>query len=223
MVRSYYHITGKVNVRVFEETWNELVRRHDILRTVFVHKNVPQPLQIVLKERKPDFFFKDIRSLTQKEQEACISQYKQNDKQKSFNLSRDVMLRIGVFQSGNTSFDVIMTLHHILMDGWSMSVIQDEYIRIYNALATGTRPVLEPAAGFSEYIRWLKKQDKETAITYWKNYLSNYSQQASLPQSQKNIKNLMHRHFSLNCLKQQHTNSGNWPSETMLLSIQLSR
>ncbi|MCP4348351.1 MAG: amino acid adenylation domain-containing protein [Desulfobacterales bacterium] len=186
--QSYYHITGKVNVRIFEETWNELVRRHDILRTVFVHKNVPQPLQIVLKERKTDFFFKDIRSLTQKEQETCISQYKQNDKQKSFNLSRDVMLRIGVFQSGDTSFDVIMTLHHILMDGWSMSVIQDEYIRIYKALATGTRPVLEPAAGFSEYIRWLKKQDKETAITYWKNYLSNYSQQASLPQSPKEHK-----------------------------------
>lgn len=129
--QSHFHITGELNVPIFEQTWNEIVRRHDILRTIFVHKNVAQPLQIVLKARKVDFYFENIRALTPEKQTAHCLQYEQQDRQKLFDLTKDVLMRIAVFQLDEKSFDVIWTLHHILMDGWSTSIVYQELIDIW--------------------------------------------------------------------------------------------
>jgi NRPS condensation-like uncharacterized protein/acyl carrier protein len=179
--QAFYHITGSFNLSLFEEAWNVLIQRHDILRTLFVHKNVPQPLQIVLKKRKLDLHFEDIRALTQEAQESHCQHYREKDKQTPFDLSKDVLMRLAVFQLAENSFNVFWSVHHILLDGWSVGIIHDELYTIYNALLAGQEPVLKPVVPFSQYITWLNKQNKEEAKQYWRDYLTDYHRLTTLP------------------------------------------
>ncbi|KPA18710.1 plipastatin synthase subunit D [Candidatus Magnetomorum sp. HK-1] len=178
-----FHISDHLDVPVFNETWNELVKRHDILRTIFVHKNVPQPLQIVLKSRKIDFHFEDISTLSEERQEIYYNQYIDKDKQRHFDLSKDVLMRIAVFKLDDTSFNIIWTFHHILLDGWSTGIIYEELNIIYNALKQCEKPKLNSPVSFSHYINWLKGQNKKTAKSYWEKYLKDYKHLTTLPRN----------------------------------------
>ena len=178
-----FHISGNLNIPVFEETWNNLMQRHDIFRTIFVYKNVPQPLQIVLKKRKIDFSFQDISTLSKEKQDIHWKNYQEKDKQFPFGLSKDVLMRLAVFKLNDTSFNITWSLHHILLDGWSAGIIYQEMLNIYNSLIQDKPLKLPKAIPFSKYIRWLKKQDTKAAKNYWKNYLIDYQQLISIPRT----------------------------------------
>lgn len=176
-----YHISGKMDVSLFEAAWNELVRRHDIFRTVFVHKNVPQPLQIVLKERKIEFISEDIRHLAPETQREYWLTYRENDKKRYFDLSKDVPMRLAVFQLAENSFDVTWSFHHIVMDGWSVGLVYEELNSLYRSMKSGNNVTLPAPVSFGEYVKWLKKQDSEAAKSYWRNYLADYRRPTGLP------------------------------------------
>ncbi|MDM8517685.1 condensation domain-containing protein, partial [Desulfobacterales bacterium HSG16] len=179
--QSFYHISGKLDVQIFEAAWNEIVRRHDILRTIFVHKDVPRPLQIVLKKRSINFNFEDISSLPKKEQDKYFEKQKEEDWLKPFVLSKDILMRVSLFKTGDRSFNVLWSFHHILIDGWSNSIIYNEFYQIYKDLSKGIKPGLKPTVPFALYIRWLKEQDNNAAELYWREYLSGYNQPIGLP------------------------------------------
>ncbi|OQX12204.1 MAG: hypothetical protein BWK80_43990, partial [Desulfobacteraceae bacterium IS3] len=176
-----YHISGEIDIPLFEAAWNELMRRHDIFRTVIVHKNVPQPLQIVLKERKIDFVFEDIRSLSPEAQRDCWLAYREKDKKRYFDLSKDALMRLAVFRLAENSFDVTWSFHHIVMDGWSVGIVYDELITLYHSMIKGNNITLPPAVSFGEYVKWLKKQDSGAAKNYWRKYLEDYRRLTGLP------------------------------------------
>ncbi|MBF0288100.1 MAG: amino acid adenylation domain-containing protein [SAR324 cluster bacterium] len=178
----YYHISGKLSVNAFERAWNELVKRHDILRTIFVYKNVPQPLQIVLKERQLEIHFEDLQGISPEEQEAHCQQYRKTDQSLPFDLSKDVLMRFAVFQLGEASCNLIWSCHHILLDGWSVSRLYEEFFILYDAFLHEQTIHLPPSIPFSKYLTWLNKQNKQEAKEYWKNYLSHYHQLTSVPQ-----------------------------------------
>ncbi len=178
----YYHISGKLSVSAFERAWNELVQRHDILRTIFVYKNVPQPLQIVLKKRQLEIQFEDLQALTSEEQERHCLQYREKDQSTPFDLSKDVLMRFAVFRLGETSCNLVWSCHHILLDGWSVGKLYEEFFMLYDAFVHEKTPVLPPPVPFSQYLTWLNKQNKKEAKAYWKNYLNDYHQLASVPQ-----------------------------------------
>lgn len=198
--QSFYHISGRLNVSIFEEAWNEVVRRHDILRTIFVHKDVPQPLQIVLKKRRISVCFKDIRSLSLEEQEAYCLEYRKKDWQQPFDLARDVLMRFALFQLDKESFNVVWSFHHILMDGWSGSVIHDEFYRIFRALAEGNRPALDQPVPFSLYIRWLKERDREGSGSYWREYLEGYNRPAGLALQKSDFSTPLQKEYDVGTL-----------------------
>ncbi len=176
-----YHISGEMNIPLFEAAWNELMRRHDIFRTVIVHKNVPQPLQIVLKERKIDFVSEDLRSLSPEARRDCWLTYREKDKKRYFDLSKDVLMRIAVFQLGEKSFNVTWSFHHIVMDGWSVGIVYDELLALYHSMRKGNKITLPLPVPFGEYVKWLKKQDTEAAKNYWSRYLAGYRRLTGIP------------------------------------------
>jgi len=203
--QTHYHISGKLDVAVFKATWQEIVKRHDILRTLFVHKNVAQPLQIVLKDRPLPFHFENISHLSEEQQINHCNQHVQQDKQHRFDLTTDPLMRIAVFQLAETSFDIIWTLHHILIDGWSLNIIQDEFFLIYKQLSEKKLLTLPTPTPFSHYVKWLKQQDKEAAKCYWQRYLKGYEKLTSLPQQSTAGSTFSAKTSSFNLSKQQTT------------------
>jgi amino acid adenylation domain-containing protein/FkbH-like protein/non-ribosomal peptide synthase protein (TIGR01720 family) len=174
-----FHITGILDVECFRATWEDIVVRHDVLRTMFVHQDVPEPLQIVLKRRPPEFHFTDLRGQAGSEQEACCADYVRRDRARGFDLTRDRLIRLAVFQCAEDSFEVVWSFHHILMDGWSSALIQHEFMCLYAARGQGLVPDLPPPQPFVRYVKWLEKQDRQSALAYWRTALAGYDETAS--------------------------------------------
>ncbi|MEI6205652.1 MAG: amino acid adenylation domain-containing protein [Desulfuromonadales bacterium] len=176
-----YRVKGNLDIPLFQKAWEELVRRHDVLRTVFVHKDVPRPLQIVLKQWRVDFSAVDLRGMTRDEAEVRIGSLKEQDRAASFNLARDPLTRVAVVPLADDETEVIWSHHHIILDGWSVGILQGELLEIYTALVQGNQHTLPEPSPFSGYVTWIGKQDQEASRRFWRQYLEGFSQSTGIP------------------------------------------
>ncbi|MBD0254769.1 MAG: amino acid adenylation domain-containing protein [Cytophagales bacterium] len=177
-----YRVTGQVSVPTLEESLNALLRRHPALRTVFNHEKVGRPLQVVLKERRIPFHYVDLRHVPGGPgRERCVQEAKDRDRATPFDLNKDVLMRFTVLQLADQEYAFIWSHHHILMDGWCLSILTKEFFEIYNSLLQRRACRLAPAEPFRTYIKWLDQQDKAKQKQYWLTYLSGYTAREDIP------------------------------------------
>ncbi|MBF0200239.1 MAG: amino acid adenylation domain-containing protein [Desulfamplus sp.] len=176
-----FNIKGHFDPSLFERAWNELIRRHDALRTIFVMKNVPQPLQIVLKKRELVLGIEDISHLDPCAQEEYVEGFRRKDRATPFDLTKDMLIRINVLKRGPQFHTLVWSFHHIVMDGWSVSVLYEELAVISACLSRGEPLNLPAPVQFNAYIRWLKGRDARAAGDFWKQYLTGYDKAVGLP------------------------------------------
>ncbi len=176
-------LNGTVDAALVEQTMNELVARYTILRTVFLHEGYQRPLQMVLKERNVDFCYHDITAacLTSSPEEVLAS-YRENDRSRKFDLTKDALMRLAVLKKSENEHDLIWSYHHILMDGWCMSILVKEFMEIYAKRIRGEKVQLPAAEPYAKYINWIESRDKKTSANYWKEYLSGYDSLCGLPE-----------------------------------------
>ncbi len=180
-------LEGEVVPELLEQSFNLLIERYDIFRTVFIWEKVQKPRQIVLKQRKAGIIYKDISLLPEERQEALVRKEMEEDRQLGFDVSKDLLIRITLFQTGQQTFKMIWSNHHLLIDGWCTMPLIHELLQIYHALQNQLPLNLKRIYPYSDYIEWLEKQDKEEALEYWKHYISGYSELALIPH-QKRLK-----------------------------------
>jgi len=177
-----YRLRGKLDPVIVEKSLNRLFERHDILRTAFVHEGRDRPLQVVLKNRRVEFSYEDIGDRpTGAEKDAFIAEFREKDRQRSFDLTHDPLMRVALVRVGPEEHEFTWSHHHILMDGWCVGILIAEYFEIYNSYLEGREPRLPPAVPYSAYIRWLETQDKEASRSYWRDYLSGYPGGGGIP------------------------------------------
>ncbi|MGD0283909.1 MAG: condensation domain-containing protein, partial [Dissulfurispiraceae bacterium] len=176
-----FALEGVLDTEIFEDSWNELVKRHDIMRTSFAHRIAERPLQVVALERKIEFGFEDISTEDEYRRREHIEEFRQKDRERGFALSRDMLMRVKVFKLSENVFEVIWSHPHILMDGWCYGVIFKELFAFYEALRNAERPELEPVTPYRDYIAWLEEMDRGKSVNYWANYLSGYERAATIP------------------------------------------
>ncbi|WP_276735262.1 non-ribosomal peptide synthetase [Bacillus sp. (in: firmicutes)] len=180
-----FTIEGKVNPQYFQNSINALVARHDIFRTIFISQNVSSPQQVVLRERNVIVQEKDITHVNEEKQSQFIEQLKEEDRAQGFHLQKDMLMRITLIQTGEGQYTCIWTFHHIMMDGWCLSIVLKEFLHIYASYVNKSAISLEPVQPYGRYIKWLMEQDKEQAVSYWEHYLSGHEQQTMLPKQKK--------------------------------------
>ena len=179
----YHEVEGDLDVRLVERSINELVGRHEILRTVFHHQHSVGMLQIVLRERPLKVYFEDITTLgSEPDKTGYVDSYKQKERERSFDLATDTLIQVSIFQLDHSRFSFIWSVHHIMMDGWSASILNSEFWSIYEDLRKQRSHVLPEKKPYKNYITWLEKRDKQESEKYWKQYLDGYAERSSVPQ-----------------------------------------
>ncbi|WP_028595413.1 condensation domain-containing protein, partial [Paenibacillus assamensis] len=176
-----FDIAGEVDVELVEESMNAVIARHDVFRTVFVTDKVKQPRQVVLKERPITVHYEDWVALSQDEQQEKLCQFRAADMAKGFDLVKDPLMRLTVFKLAATSYRWIWSHHHIVMDGWCVSIVMKQFMEYYQLKKQGLLVPRYKAVPYSSYIAWLGEQDKEEALSYWGRTLFGYEQGTSLP------------------------------------------
>jgi len=178
-VQSCFRLRQELNISLVEKSLNELVKRYDILRTVFTQKIEDKILQVVLKKREIDFYFEDISK--KEDKEAYFTLYKEMDRNRSFDLTRDALMRVSLFQLGKDDYEFIWDFHHIIMDGWCTGMLVSEFYAIYSNFLENRPYILPPVKPYRVYIDWLECQDKKVSRSFWRDYLSGFCEKTSIP------------------------------------------
>ncbi|WP_054948754.1 non-ribosomal peptide synthetase [Numidum massiliense] len=175
-----FRISGEIDPPRLEWALNKLFERYDILRTIFSYRQTDEPRQVVLKVRTPEWVVKDFRGEPVPEER--VKAFKEADKQRGFDLSRDVLCRGALLRTGEQSWCFIFSFHHILMDGWSLAPLFQSFFSLYEeGTEQGVARFRRDEHPYYEYIRWLQGQDEEEASRYWRQYLEGYEKPVSLP------------------------------------------
>jgi amino acid adenylation domain-containing protein/non-ribosomal peptide synthase protein (TIGR01720 family) len=181
-----YSIQGRLDITLVEKSLNELFKRHDILRTAFVYEDIEPFIQVVLKDRKVGFYYEDIRYIKEPgKKEAFIEEFKERDRQRRFDLSKDVLLRVSVLETGESRYVITWSFHHILMDGWCIAILNTEFFEIYNSYLENRPHRLGAVKPYRNYCQWLQEVDKEVSKQYWQNSLASFAEQTGIPKMER--------------------------------------
>ncbi len=186
-----YRIKGSLNLKHVKKSMNELMMRHESLRSIFLHQGLAQPVQVVLQKREADvriFSLNELDDFTER-----ISEIQREDAEELFNLSTGVLFRVTIVQLPYNEFEIIWSHHHIIMDGWCNTILMDEYMTIYKLLEKDETIALPPAPAYGEYVKWLKRRP-ETGLSYWNRQLSDLPPITGLPKVKHQTKNGTYHH-----------------------------
>lgn len=176
VIQSLASLSGNLNIEGLKNSFDKILERYDVLRTVFVYENVDCPLQVVLKDCKIDFTYEDLTGINNVDQiESIIAKYKSNDQINVFDLSKDILMRVKVFKTGKQEYNLIWSFHHILMDGWCFRILINELSEIYQQLLFGKKNNLELPLQYKKHINWITNLDYDESKMFWDNYLNNFN------------------------------------------------
>jgi amino acid adenylation domain-containing protein/non-ribosomal peptide synthase protein (TIGR01720 family) len=165
-----------ISPAVFEKTINEIVRRHETLRTSF--KSVDgEPFQVVALELHVPLVLVDLRDLPKSERAAKATSIATEEARGPFDLRHGPLIRTTLLQTDDDEFVFLLTLHHIICDGWSMGIFFNELSEIYESFVVGqSSPLLELAVQYADYTvsqkEWLQSPQGKEQLAYWKRQLS---------------------------------------------------
>ena len=167
-------IKGDMKVAAFRRAWEEVMRRHTILRTAFFWKGMSQPVQVVREKLELPWMEQDWSAFSESEQEQKWQQYLDDDSRRGFDLSQAPLLRIALVRRKQDLFYFAFSRHHILMDGWCQQIVMHEVVSCYEAYRQGREPRLPSPVPYREYIQWLQKQDQKKAEVFWRTELQGF-------------------------------------------------
>ncbi|MCP4152045.1 MAG: amino acid adenylation domain-containing protein, partial [bacterium] len=183
-MQSSFRLNAHWESSCLERSFRELVKRYDILRTVFLNEGFERPLQLVQQEVEVDYRFDDLTvpgEGAHQDREAVIAGFRERYREQTFDLARGPLVRLGVMRVEPAIFELNWSFHHILMDGWCIGILFGDFLEIYNRLSQGKTGALAKPASYRKYIEWLEKQDGDRPKEYWSHYLKGYEEPAVIP------------------------------------------
>ena len=170
-----YELEGQLNLAAFEQAWQQVLSRHSALRTAFVWENIEQPHQIVCKKAKLPWHYHDWRKLTPDRQEDKLEDLLIRDRTTGFSLSRVPLMRLHLIHLTEDKYQLIWSYHHLILDGWSLSLLLKEVMDVYQAAKDNRELKLAAPAPYRNYIAWLKQQDQSQAAAFWQQELQGFT------------------------------------------------
>lgn len=174
-------LKGNIDKEILYKVFQLLIERNEVLRTSFIFQEVNKPVQVILNKREGLFDYKDIRHLPKIKKQQYIDKFLKDDARKGFNLTKDTLIRMALFQIEDYRYHLVVTHHHIIMDGWSIGLLFDELIRIYVMLRDGKTIDLMAPISYSRYIKWLEKLSYQEGKFFWLKYLNNFETVSIIP------------------------------------------
>ncbi|HLJ89840.1 MAG TPA: condensation domain-containing protein, partial [Candidatus Angelobacter sp.] len=163
-----------VNLTLFRQSWNLLIERHPILRTVFRCAR-KQPVQIVLNLADCTLAVHDLRGTPPNEQEQVIRRVIEEEAAFPFDLANGPLLRLVLFLREELSCQLLLTYHRIILDRWSVRRLSQQFDVIYGALLKNESVLWEESRPFKDFILWLKRQDTAECLHYWQHSMEDFA------------------------------------------------
>ncbi len=178
-------LTGALNIKVLEQALSEIVQRHEVLRSSFkIHNG--SLVQIISPKASLNLAILDLRSLQLAEQSQQVQHLATQSAQRPFDLETEPLVRVSILQLDKESHVLLVTMHHIVSDGWSTGIFIREVAALYEAFIQGKPSPLDSLPiQYADFAHWqrqyLSGQVLSTQLDYWRQQLAQSPPLLELP------------------------------------------
>ncbi|VVP22676.1 Linear gramicidin synthase subunit B [Pseudomonas fluorescens] len=179
-------LRGELSVERFVSSFAEVVRRHEVLRTAYSQDDEGDPIALICEQVEVDFPVLDLSGLSRSAQEEHVAQAALDNARTPIDLQQAPLWRGRILHLSATEHVLLFSMHHIISDGWSMGVLVNELVQIYELSKAGDATLL-PAleVQYSDFALWQQELERKGILgqqaAYWKDALDGYSGQLNLP------------------------------------------
>ncbi|WP_369414579.1 non-ribosomal peptide synthase/polyketide synthase [Corallococcus soli] len=182
---SAVRLTGRLDVAALERTFTELVRRHEALRTTFQGLD-GEPIQVIAPTAAKTLRLIDLTGQGTEERRTEARRFAEAEAARPFDLGQGPLFRAALLSVSEEEHVLVLVMHHIVSDGWSMRVLVREVAALYAAYAEGRpSPLPELDVQYADYAAWqrgwLKGEVLETQIAWWRQQLEGAPRAIELP------------------------------------------
>ncbi|MFF2291042.1 amino acid adenylation domain-containing protein [Peribacillus butanolivorans] len=179
-------LSGRIDSKLFEQGLDILQMKHEALRTSFDVNSLSIPLQTVWENRPIEF-----TSYKPGDHVDSWEEIVEQDLRRGFHLKEDSLIRV-TMKEENDSANMLLSFHHIILDGWCMSLILGDLFNYYSRLSKGTtveelkQEIRQEQASkptYGDYMKWLGEQDEKQGLDYWGQLLADYEGTAQIEPS----------------------------------------
>src|SRR6266542_2869461 len=169
-------LEGRLDLDALERSVNEIVRRHEVLRTR-IEVEEGQPVQVIEDWAPRSLEVEDLSRLEAGAREEVVRRITREEAAMGFDLSKGPLIRVKALKLGQDRHVMLFTMHHIVCDGWSMGILIREVGQLYKAYSAGAESPLEELpiqyADFAAWQRaWLQGETLEKELAYWRGQLA---------------------------------------------------
>lgn len=178
-------LQGPLNPTALEQTFSEILRRHEVLRTRIETRD-GQAITVITPSSTFQISPIDLSELAGAQQQAKVEQWIAIEAQRPFNLSCDLLLRVSLLRLSAHHHILLLTLHHIAADGWSFGVLIREFTTLYTAFRDGcSSPLPDLLIQYGDFAvwqrQWLREDILQLQMNYWRQQLQNAPVVLELP------------------------------------------
>src|SRR6185503_15776090 len=178
-------LVGQLDIPALERTLNEIVRRHEVLRTTFDALD-GEPVQLIATTQRLELPLTDLSDLPPEYREAETRRLVVQDALRPFDFARGPMLRASLLRLDEDEHVLSLTMHHIVSDGWSMGVLVHEFAELYTAFSSDRpSPLAELPIQYADYAQWQREWLSGEVLaeqqSYWKQQLEGAPPVLELP------------------------------------------
>jgi acyl carrier protein len=178
-IPSAVRLQGRLDIPALERAFREIVRRHEVLRTRFESRE-GVPHQVIAPSLEVNLEVDDLSALAEEYRQIEALRRVTAEAGKPFDLARGPLIRTGLVRLGEEEHIVLVTMHHIVSDGWSIGILIREVSALYEAFHKGEpSPLEEPPVQYADYAvwqrGWLEGEALQAQIDYWTSRLAGLS------------------------------------------------
>ncbi|HEX2187808.1 MAG TPA: amino acid adenylation domain-containing protein [Longimicrobiaceae bacterium] len=165
-------LSGRLEPEALRRAWEGAIRRYAVLRTGFVWDGVERPLQVVHREAPLRWQALDWRGRPPAALPDEVERFLGGERARGFDPAGPPLMRVAVLRTGDERWELVWTHHHLLLDGWSISLVLRDVFALYVAGLRGGEAALPPARPYRDYVAWLQRRDLSAAEAYWRGALA---------------------------------------------------
>ena len=196
---------GELDLHCLKKAWQSVIEASEAMRSFFTWEKVSQPMQVVVAQVELPWCYQDWRIRDKSIQCEMWHDWLATDRKQGFSLTKPGVQRFLVAHLKDDEWAFCWSCHHIILDGWSASLVFIDLARAYRSHLAGNAVFNLSRPKLGRYSAWINKQDREQARTFWRDHLDGFSSASHflntksdyIPDSSRPIKKLARYHFGL--------------------------
>ncbi|MFF3686568.1 amino acid adenylation domain-containing protein [Streptomyces sp. NPDC002187] len=176
-IQAPFELSGDVSAPALRAACAATLARHSVLRAGFRQRANGQSVQLVRRTVKMPWTELDLSADTESIRRKKLLAFLEEERLRRFDMAAPPLMRFALIRLAESQYAFVLTYHHILLDGWSLPLVLEDLFTLYGREVGGDAPgagsggELAPAAPFSDFLRWLSRQDRPAAEQAWREAL----------------------------------------------------